>query len=78
MEQLRSKGIKLYPPFIYIVTKIVNSHKKFRTCFNDDGTLGYSVGMSPSYFLFCFETYLIKDPYNKYTLSQLTFTFEKS
>jgi len=29
LEQLRNKGIKLYPSFIYMVTRIVNSHKEF-------------------------------------------------
>ncbi|UJF27938.1 type A chloramphenicol O-acetyltransferase [Planococcus sp. 107-1] len=52
LEQLRNKGIKLYPSFIYMVTRIVNSHKEFRTCFKDDGTLGYWESMLPSYTIF--------------------------
>nr|WP_026682659.1 type A chloramphenicol O-acetyltransferase [Priestia megaterium] len=52
LEQLRNKGIKLYPSFIYMVTRIVNNHKEFRTCFKDDGTLGYWESMLPSYTIF--------------------------
>jgi chloramphenicol O-acetyltransferase type A len=29
LEQLRTKEIKLYPTFIYMVSKTVNSHKEF-------------------------------------------------
>ncbi|WP_080848988.1 type A chloramphenicol O-acetyltransferase [Cytobacillus gottheilii] len=52
LEQLRNKGIKLYPAFIYMVTRIVNAHKEFRACFNDEGELGYWEKMIPSYTIF--------------------------
>ncbi|MCF6409575.1 type A chloramphenicol O-acetyltransferase [Pseudalkalibacillus salsuginis] len=52
LEQLRNKGIKLYPAFIYMVTRIVNAHEEFRTCFNDEGDLGYWDHMIPSYTIF--------------------------
>lgn len=52
LEQLRNKEIKLYPAFIYMVTKTVNSHKEFRFCFNDQGALGYWDKMIPSYTIF--------------------------
>lgn len=28
MEQLRNRGIKFYPAFIYMVTRVVNSHEE--------------------------------------------------
>ncbi|MFJ5714534.1 type A chloramphenicol O-acetyltransferase [Neobacillus sp. NPDC093127] len=52
LERLRNKGIKLYPSFIYMVSKTVNSHSEFRTCFNDEGVLGYWDQMIPSYTIF--------------------------
>lgn len=52
MEQLRSKGIKLYPAFIYMVSRAVNAHPEFRTCFNDEGRLGYWEQMTPIYTIF--------------------------
>jgi chloramphenicol O-acetyltransferase type A len=52
LEHLRNKGIKLYPIFIYMVSKIVNFQPEFRTCFNDEGVLGYWDQMIPSYTIF--------------------------
>ncbi|MBY0599287.1 type A chloramphenicol O-acetyltransferase [Bacillus bingmayongensis] len=52
LEQFHNKGIKLYPTFIYMVSRTVNAHKEFRTCFNDEGVLGYWDKMIPSYTIF--------------------------
>ncbi|TQR17526.1 type A chloramphenicol O-acetyltransferase [Psychrobacillus vulpis] len=52
LEQLRKKELKLYPTFIYMLSRIVNSHEEFRTCFNDDGFLGYWDEMTPEYTVF--------------------------
>ncbi|GAY78241.1 type A chloramphenicol O-acetyltransferase [Niallia sp. Sow4_A1] len=52
LEQLQNKGIKFYPAFIYMVTRVVNSHEEFRTCFNDEGALVYWDRMIPSYTIF--------------------------
>ncbi|MBT2617403.1 MULTISPECIES: type A chloramphenicol O-acetyltransferase [unclassified Bacillus (in: firmicutes)] len=52
MENLRKKNYKLYPAFIFMVTKIVNSHREFRTSFNQEGNLGYWSEIVPSYTIF--------------------------
>ncbi|WP_265938038.1 type A chloramphenicol O-acetyltransferase [Bacillus thuringiensis] len=52
LEEVYQKGIKFYPVFIYLISRIVNNHKKFRTCFNDEGVLGYWEEMIPSYTIF--------------------------
>jgi len=52
LKNIQIKGIKLYPSFIYMVSKIVNDHKEFRTCFNDNGVLGYWDQMTPNYTIF--------------------------
>lgn len=52
LEQLQNKEIKFYPAFIYMVTRVVNSHKEFRTCFSNEGLLGYWDRMIPSYTIF--------------------------
>lgn len=41
IKKVHQKGIKFYPTFIYIISRIINKHKEFRTCFNDEGVLGY-------------------------------------
>ncbi|HFK1546841.1 type A chloramphenicol O-acetyltransferase [Bacillus albus] len=52
LKELHQKGIKFYPVFIYLISKVVNNHKEFRTSFNDEGILGYWEEMIPSYTIF--------------------------
>ncbi|MGR4031943.1 chloramphenicol acetyltransferase, partial [Bacillus sp. ZZQ-131] len=52
LEEVYQKGIKFYPVFIYLISRVVNNHKKFRTCFNDEGVLGYWEEMIPNYTIF--------------------------
>jgi len=52
LKNIKQKKYKLYPAFIYMVTKTVNSHREFRTCFNSEGKLGYWEEMIPSYTIF--------------------------
>ncbi|MGE6258401.1 type A chloramphenicol O-acetyltransferase [Heyndrickxia sporothermodurans] len=56
MKNLRKKNYKLYPAFIFMITKVVNSHREFRTCFNSEGKLGYWLEILPSYTIFDKET----------------------
>ncbi|SDR79068.1 chloramphenicol O-acetyltransferase type A [Paenibacillaceae bacterium GAS479] len=51
LKELKSRGIKLYPALIHMITTVVNSHNEFRTCFNDE-TLGYWNSLSPSFTVF--------------------------
>ncbi|ANC07756.1 MULTISPECIES: type A chloramphenicol O-acetyltransferase [Bacillus cereus group] len=52
LGEVYQKRIKFYPVFIYLISRVVNNHKKFRTCFNDEGVLGYWEEMIPSYTIF--------------------------
>ncbi|MGG2933002.1 type A chloramphenicol O-acetyltransferase [Bacillus pacificus] len=52
LKELHQKGIKFYPVFIYLISKVVNNHKEFRTSFNEEGALGYWEEMIPSYTIF--------------------------
>ncbi|MGE7881447.1 type A chloramphenicol O-acetyltransferase [Bacillus sp. NPDC094077] len=52
LEEIRQKGIKFYPTFIYLISRVINKHKEFRICFNEDGVLGYWEEMIPSYTIF--------------------------
>jgi chloramphenicol O-acetyltransferase type A len=56
LEQLRKQRIKLYPTFIYMITRVVHDHLEFRTCFDDQGCLGYWDQMTPSYTIFHSES----------------------
>ncbi|PEW76984.1 type A chloramphenicol O-acetyltransferase [Bacillus cereus] len=52
LKELHQKRIKFYPVFIYLISRVINNHKEFRTCFNDEGVLGYWEQMIPSYTIF--------------------------
>jgi chloramphenicol O-acetyltransferase type A len=52
MENLKEKKYKLYPAFIYMVTRVVNSHKEFRMSFNTEGEIGYWAEICPAYTIF--------------------------
>ncbi|NQD68388.1 type A chloramphenicol O-acetyltransferase [Bacillus haikouensis] len=58
MKNLKKKDYKFYPAFIFMVTKIVNSHREFRINFNSEGTLGYWTEMCPCYTIFDKKTHL--------------------
>lgn len=51
LSQLRERKVKLYPAFIYMISKVINSHKEFRTSFHDH-KLGYWEQMNPLYTIF--------------------------
>lgn len=52
LEEIHQKEIKFYPTFIYVISRMINKHTEFRTCFNDEGVLGYWEEMIPSYTIF--------------------------
>ncbi|USK35948.1 type A chloramphenicol O-acetyltransferase [Bacillus sp. F19] len=51
-KNIKKRGYKFYPCFIYLVTKVINSNSAYRTCFNNQGKLGYWEKMNPSYTIF--------------------------
>lgn len=51
-EELKYRGIKLYPALIYMITTVVNRHGEFRTCLDSEGRLGVWDRMSPSFTIF--------------------------
>ena len=50
------KKNKLYPAFIYIVSRVIHSRPEFRTTFDDKGQLGYWEQMHPCYAIFFIRT----------------------
>jgi chloramphenicol O-acetyltransferase type A len=57
MKNLKKKNYKLYPAFIFMVTKIVNAHREFRINFNSEGNLGYWTEICPLYTIFDKKTH---------------------
>lgn len=66
MKNLKEKNYKLYPAFIFMVTKIVNSHKEFRISFNSEGNLGYWTDICPLYTIFDKNTHTFSGVWSPY------------
>ena len=49
---LKEKNIKLYPVFIYLLSRIVNKYTEFRMSIDKDEKLGYWENMMPAYTVF--------------------------
>lgn len=52
LQSLRARGLKFYPAFIYMVTRVVNERVEFRTSYHPKPLLGYWDSMTPSYTYF--------------------------
>lgn len=52
ISNIKKHKYKLYPTFIYIVSKAVNSIKEFRMAVNEKGELGFYDKVSASYLIF--------------------------
>ncbi|MFF5995068.1 type A chloramphenicol O-acetyltransferase [Lysinibacillus sp. KU-BSD001] len=73
LEKLRKKDIKLYPTFIYMVTRIVNAHKEFRTCFDEEGRLGYWDEMTPNFTIFHKDDKTFSNIWSEYSVDFTSF-----
>lgn len=73
LHEIKLKNLKLYPTLIYILSTVVNNHKEFRTCFDENGNLGYWDSMSPSYTIFHKENETFSSIWTEYDESFLRF-----
>lgn len=74
LREIKLKGLKLYPTLIYIISVVVNRHKEFRTCFDENGKLGYWDSMSPSYTIFHKDDETFSSIWTEYNESFYGFT----
>jgi len=51
-RNIKQKGYKFYPAFIFLVTNVINSNTAFRTGYNSEGDLGYWDKLDPLYTIF--------------------------
>ncbi|KAA8784462.1 chloramphenicol O-acetyltransferase type A [Paenibacillus sp. 4624] len=49
---IKQKEYRFYPAFIFMITRVINSHPSFRTGYNKDGDLGYWDTVEPLYTIF--------------------------
>lgn len=51
-RNIKQKGYKFYPTFIFLVTCVINSNTAFRTSYDSEGELGYWDKLDPLYTIF--------------------------
>lgn len=56
ITKAKNEDKHLYSTLLFCLTKIINHHQEFRTCFNSQGQLGFFDEMIPSYTVFNPET----------------------
>lgn len=75
LNKLKSNNIKLYPALIYMTTKIVNRHEELRTCYDENGNLGYWDNMNPCYTVFNKENETFSNIWTLYSDDFRVFNF---
>ncbi|HBI91627.1 MAG TPA: type A chloramphenicol O-acetyltransferase [Terrisporobacter glycolicus] len=66
ITKLKNSNKKLYPAMLYLITKVVNNHKEFRTSFDMSGQLGIFDEMLPCYTVFNKETETFTNIWTEY------------
>ena len=66
ITKLKNSNKKLYPAMLYLITKVVNNHKEFRTSFDMNGQLGNFDEMLPCYTVFNKETETFTNIWTEY------------
>ena len=51
-QLIKQKGYTFYPAFIFLITRVINSHRAFRTGYNERKELGYWDTLEPLYTIF--------------------------
>lgn len=66
ITKLKNSNNKLYPTMLYLITKVVNNHKQFRTSFDMSRQLGIFDEMLPCYTVFNKETETFSNIWTEY------------
>lgn len=73
IDDIKKYNYKLYPTFIYVVSKAVNSMKEFKMAVNEDGQLGFFDEVSASYLIFHDDDKTFSCAFTKYNTDFKTF-----
>ncbi|QKS72819.1 type A chloramphenicol O-acetyltransferase [Paenalkalicoccus suaedae] len=65
LVELKKRHLKIYPAFIYLVSKVANSHKEFRMAMDSNGEVGYWGEVYPSYTIFDQEAHTFSSIWTK-------------
>ena len=66
LKVIRSRGLKFYPSFLYVIIHQVNQHEEFRMSFDEHGNLGYWNYVVPSYTIFHKDDCTFSDLWSNY------------
>ena len=66
LNQVKEKGFRFYPAFVYCVSKIVNSMKEFRMAVDKDGLPGYFDTSNPNMTIFHEDKHTFSDMWTEY------------
>lgn len=69
MKEIKSKGIKLYPTMIYLLSMVVNRHEEFRMSIDAQGNVGVFDLLYPSYTVLQSDQKTFTNIWTEYTSS---------
>lgn len=67
LDEIKKRGLKFYPVYLYIVIRIINQNEAFRMGFNNDVKLGTWSHVVPSYTIFHNDDKTFSDIWSEYT-----------
>lgn len=67
LSQVKQKGLRFYPVFVYVVIHTVNDIPEFRMALDKEGRLGYWDICHPSYTIFHNDDHTFSDIWTEYT-----------
>lgn len=66
VKEIKEKGIKFYPTFLYVIMKAVNQNEEFRMSFDENNVLGHWNHVIPSYTIFHEDDKTFSDVWSEY------------
>lgn len=66
LEEVKQKGLKFYPVYLYVILKVINKTPEFRMSFDPDGNLGTWNYVNPSYTIFHKDDNTFSDLWSEY------------
>lgn len=66
---VKARGLRFYPTFIYVVTRVMNQNPEFRMAYDSRGRLGVWEWVSPSYTIFHKDDHTFSDIWTEWNES---------
>jgi chloramphenicol O-acetyltransferase type A len=66
INEVKSRNLRFYPTFLYVIMKIINQNEEFRVSFDGKGNLGIWNYVNPSYTIFHEDDKTFSDIWSEY------------